>query len=178
MRETPSLEHDLKRLAMGWAMGGLALTLGLSGSLFIWLMFADAESEIEKLGRTALSSHRTELLSGDVRTVELQLKRDFVLEKGEVVAFLNAKSMPWVTHFQGAPLSVCDRQTGVCRDWLHRKIIVNVPFYFDEDDKVLWGYIHIERSPHPNWSIVLSVTLAILVGMLFQIFGFYYNLQK
>jgi signal transduction histidine kinase len=173
-----SLESHIRRLAFGWTVAGILLTLSLSGSLGLVLMFKDAERQIETLANAALLSDRTDILSGDVRSIELRLKKEFSVKDGETLTFLDEKMAPWVGDLRTARLSGCTSATHICREWLQQRIIVEKPIFFDEEGKHLWGYLHIEKSPDANWALVFSVALAVIAGMMFQGLGFYFNLVK
>ena len=173
-----SLESHVKRLALGWTIGGIIMTLTLSGSLSLVLMFKDTERQIDTLATSALISDRTEVLSGNIRSTELRLKKEFGIKDGESLLFLDEKRSPWVGDLRTARMERCPSDARICRNWLERKIVIDAPIYFDDDGKNLWGYLHIEKSPEANWSLVLSVALAVIVGMLFQGLGFYYNLMR
>ncbi len=173
-----SLEAHIRRLALGWTVAGILLTLAFSGGIFHWLTYQDAENQIETLAKTALTSYRTDILSGAIRSIELQLRRDFSVTQSESLFFLDASKSPWVGDLRQKEIRHCSDPTGICRDFWSGKIVIEKPIYFDEDEKNLWGYLRIEKRPHTDWSLVLSVTLAIVFGMLFQNLGFYLSLRK
>ncbi len=173
-----SLESHIRRLALGWTLAGIFLTLAFSGAIFHWLTYRSAENQIQTLAKSALTSYRTDILSGGVRSIELQLRRDFSISPDESLFFLDAKKEPWVGDLRQADVRQCSATSGICRDLWGGKIIIEKPVFFDEEEKNLWGYLYIEKSPHTDWSLVLSVTLAIIFGMLIQNLGFYLTLQK
>ena len=173
-----SLESHIRRLALGWTIAGMLLTLAFTGGLFHWLTYQSAENQIETLAKSVLTSYRTEILSGGIRSIELQLKKDFLISKNESLFFLDAKKSPWVGDLQGADVHHCANSSNICRDLLGGKIVIEKPIYFDENGKSLWDYLYIEKQPQTDWSLVLSVTLVIILGMLFQNLGFYLNLRK
>ena len=173
-----SLESHIRRLALGWTIAGVLLTLAFSGGVFHWLTYQGAEKQIDTLAKSALTSYRTDILSGGIRTIELQLRQNFAISGNESLFFLDAKKTPWVGDLRQTNIRHCTDPTGICRDFWGGKIVIEKPIYFDEEEKSLWGYLYIEKKPNTDWPLVLSVTAAIIFGMLFQNLGFYLNLHK
>lgn len=176
--KTVSLESHIRRLALGWTVAGILLTLAFSGGVFHWLTYQAAENQIVTLAKSALASYRTDILSGGIRSIELQLRKDFSISENENLFFLDVKKTPWVGDLRITEFRHCSAPSGICRDFWNRKIVIEKPIYFDDEGKSLWGYLHIEKKPHTDRTLVLSVTLAIIFGMLFQNLGFYFNLHK
>lgn len=172
-----SLEQNVKRQAFAWTTAGIVFTLCLTGSLSLVLMFKDTEREIETLSTSAIASERTDILSGNVRSTELRLRKIFALNPNERLLFLDQKRVPWVGDLRQAALPSCTSQTP-CRQWLQQRIVLEKPVFFDDDGMHLWGYLHIEKEARANWSLILGVALAVVVGMLFQGIGAYYNTLK
>lgn len=172
-----SLEQNVKRQALGWTTGGIIFTLCLTGSLSLFLMFKDTEREIETLTTSAIASERTEILSGDVRSTELRLRKSFGLKPNEKLLFLDQQRAPWVGNLIQEQPTPCPNQTP-CREWFKQRIVLEKPIFFDEEGNHLWGYLHIEKEAKANWSLILGVALAVIVGMLFQAIGAYYNTLK
>lgn len=175
--KSESLEQNVKRQAFAWTTAGIVFTLCLTGSLSLVLMFKDTEREIETLSTSAIASERTEILSGDVRSTELRLRKTFALKPSERLLFLDQKRAPWVGDLRQEPVASCEGLTP-CRQWLQQRIVLERPIFFDEDGKHLWGYLYIEKDARANWSLILGVALAVVVGMLFQGIGAYYNTLK
>ena len=173
-----SFEASARNHAIGWTTAGLFLTLTLCASLGVVLTFKDTERQVDTFASAALASQRTEILSGDVRATELRLRKELGIGQGETLLFLDSKKTPWVGDLRSKQLESCPDGKRLCRDWLRRKIIVESPVYFDEEGKHLWGYLHIEKNPQTNWSMVLSVLLAVIAGMLFLAFGFYFQQMR
>lgn len=172
-----SLEQNVKRQALGWTTGGIIFTLFLTGSLSLFLMFKDAEREIETLTASAIASGRTEILSGDVRSTELRLRKNLGIKSSDKLLFLDQARAPWVGDLKQQSLFPCPTETP-CRLWLEQRIILEKPIYFDEEGKHLWGFLHVEKEARANWSLILGVAFAVVVGMLFQGIGAYYNTLK
>ena len=173
-----SLEGHIKKLAMGWAIAGLSLTIGLCLSIFYWLPFKDIENQIKQQTTSVISARRTDILSGEVLTVELQLKSELGLKQDEQIVFLDANMNRWITDQRDLKLKPCQQAETVCRDYFHQKVIYYSPIYFDKEKTSLWGYLYVEKNPTVNWPMVLSVVLAILIGMSFQTIGYYVGLSK
>lgn len=178
MKKPGSLEALIRRLALGWTVAGIFITVAFSGGLFHWLTYQDAENQIETLAKSALTSYRTDILSGGIRSIELQLRRDFAISSGENLFFLDASKAPWVGDLRRAEVRHCSDPSGFCRDVWGRKIVIERPIYFDDEEKSLWGYLHIEKTPRTDWPLVLSVTLTIIIGMLLQSLGLYFSHLK
>lgn len=173
-----SLESHMKKLAISWAIAGLFLTLGLSLSVFYWLPFKDAENQVKQLSNAAISSRRTDILSGEIRTIELQIRSELNLTEDEQAVFLDPHMNRWVNDARTLQLKSCINEGAVCRDYVHKKVIYYAPIYFDSQSKYLWGYLYIEKNPITNWTMIFSVVLAIVAGMLFQSIGFYLGLTR
>lgn len=173
-----SLESHIRKLALGWTISGILLTLAISGTVFHWLQYRDAERQVETLATSALSAYRKNIFDGGVRSIELQLRKDFSISENENLLFLDSKKTPWVGDLAHRELHQCSDPSLICRDFWGSKVIIEKPIYFDGVNAGIWGYLHIEKTPRTDWSLVLSVTLAIIAGMLFQNVGFYFNLLK
>jgi signal transduction histidine kinase len=173
-----SLVSHIRKLALSWTVAAILLTLTLSGSLFFVLVSKDAEREIQTLALTTLASYRTDILSGDIRSIELQLNKEFSIGRDERLLFLDQNKKPWVSDLRENKIDLCNDKNGICRKIFEEKVYLDQPIYFDNEKTNLWGYIHIEKSPQANWPLIFSVTLAIILGMSFQALGFYYNLLK
>lgn len=172
-----SLEQNVKRQALGWTTAGIVFTLCLMGSLSVVLMFKDAERQVETLSTSAIASERTEILSGDVRSAELRLRKNFGFGPNEKLLFLDSKRAPWVGNLKQDILSSCTNQIP-CGQWLKQRIVFEKPVYFDDEEKHLWGYLHIEKEARANWSLIFGVAITVVIGMLFQGIGAYYNTLK
>lgn len=175
--KSESLEQNVKRQALAWTSAGIVFTLCLTGSLSLFLMFKDTERQVETLSTSAITSERIDILSGDVRSTELRLRKNFGIAPNEKLLFLDSKRAPWVGNLKRETVSVCTSQTP-CRQWLNQRIVLEKPIYFDDEGKHLWGYLHIEKEAKANWSLILGVALAVVLGMLFQGVGAYYNTLK
>lgn len=173
-----SLVAHIRKLALSWTIGGIILTASLSASLFIVLKYKDAEREISTMISSTLFSYRTDILTGDVRGIQLQLNREYNIGEGEQLLFLDPNKKPWIEDWGKSQISFCSKASGVCQELWAGKVTADFPIYFDSDKKNLWGFLHVERHPRTNWSLIASVILAIILGMLFQAFGFYFNIVK
>jgi signal transduction histidine kinase len=174
-----SLENHMRKLAMKWTMAGLSLTLGLSLSIIYWLPFRDAENQITEFSKAAITSHRVDLLSGgDIRAIELHIQKELGLSKNESVIFLDANKKPWLNNFRAEKIKPCAEVGGVCRNLFEKRVVAYTPIYFGKDKDSIWGYLYIDKTPATYWPMVISVTLAIIIGMAFQSIGFYYNLTR
>lgn len=173
-----SLENHMKKLALSWTLAGFALTLGLSLSILLWLPYKDAEIQINNFSHAVSSSYRTEILSGDIRTVELKIQSALNLTGDEVAIFLDPSKQPWIEDTRSLKFRPCESGKGICRDFFQKKVFAYTPIYFDQQKESLWGYLYVEKTPVTDWPLVLSVTLAILVGMTFQGIGFYLSLVR
>lgn len=176
--KTVSLLNQTKQTAWKWTAGIALVTVVLSAGLFALLFFQDSERGILSLANSSISSYRSDILSGDVRSVELQLNREFKNDSSEKFIFLDSTKIPWVGDLREQSLNTCDNANGVCRDLLNAKLILDLPIYFDSEKKILWGYLHVEKKPNVHWSIIFYVSLTILLGMLLLAFGLYFQFLK
>ncbi len=176
MTKCVSLENHMRKLAIRWSIGGLALTLGLSVSILYWLPFQNAKSEIEDFAESTISANRTDLLSGgDIRAMQLEIQKELHLRPGEQAIFLRPNKKPWLNDFKRLNLEPCSNKSGICENIFKRNVISYTPIFFDSAKTQMWGYLYIEKSPPVNWALVMSVVLSIILGMAFQTFGFYFN---
>ena len=152
--------------------------LSLRSVVFYWLEMKDAERSIEMFSRSAISSHRTELLSGDVLSAQLKIAKEFAIGDNEKLIFLDSNKQVWVRTLNPPALEPCTNKNGICTEFFKKKIVSVTPVYFDDEQKNIWGYLYIEKTPLTNWSLVWGVTAAIIFGMLIQGLGFYFNLMR
>ena len=177
--KTISLERHIRRLAVSWNIGGLVLALSLSSALFYFLEMKDAERAIEMASISAIAAHRTELLIGrELLSEQLKTHKEKKKKKKERVYLLDVDSKPWVGDLNHPVILPCAKKSGICHNILSHKIISLTPIYFGDTSLSKWGYLYIEKSPHPNWIIIWSVTVAIIAGLIFQGLGFYFNLMR
>jgi signal transduction histidine kinase len=173
-----SLVAHIRKLALSWTVGGITLTVSLSASLFVILKYKDAEREIATMMSSTLFSYRTDILTGDVRGIQLQLNREYNIGEDESLLFLDPNKKPWIEDWGKNKIAFCSSPNGICQNLTLGRLSADFPIYYDSEKQNLWGYLHVERHPRTNWSMVLSVILAIVLGMLFQALGFYFNIVK
>jgi len=173
-----SLLNQTKQTAWKWTAGIALATVALSAGLFALLFFKDSERDILSIASSSIASYRTDILSGDVRSVELQLNRDFKIDSSEKFMFLDSKKQPWIGDLRERQLTTCNNADGVCRNLLSGKITVDLPIYFDSEKDNLWGYLHIEKKPTVHWAIIFYVSLTILIGMLLLALSLYHQFIK
>ncbi|MEK6773591.1 MAG: hypothetical protein AABY64_06605 [Bdellovibrionota bacterium] len=173
-----SLVSQIRKLALSWTLRALVLTLSLSALIFIALLFNDTEREAATLANAIISSRRTEILSGDIRSVELQLNKELAIKDNENLLFLDSVLRPWVGDLNTKPIEPCLGSEKLCRVYSKGKIVLNIPIYFDQENKNLWGYLYMEKHPTTNWTLIISVVIAIFMGMFVQALGLYLNLLK
>lgn len=178
MSEKTSLERDIKRLALGWTSAGLMLMLSLTLSIAYWLPFRETETRIKTIAAATIASRRTDILSGDVRAAELQIRKDLGLKEDEAAFFIDPEGHRWVKGVQGSSLRPCANATGVCVDHFAKKVIAYAPIFFDIEGKSKWGSLYLERHPDTNWTLVIWITASIFLSMSIQIAGFYFGLSK
>jgi signal transduction histidine kinase len=170
-----SLKSHVSRLSIGWALAGVLLTLLLSGIIGFLLELHDTERHAQSFALAAVSSNRTDILSGDIRSIELRLRKELNPSGTANLLFLDEKRRPWITSLTTPDLDSCISTAHPCDHWWSRKIVVEQPVYFDDGGKNLWGYLHIEEVPKPDWSLILTIAGSIIAGMLFQGIGLYLN---
>ena len=173
-----SLVSHIKKQATSWTFASILLTATLSASLFFVMIFKDAEHEALTSAESIVSSSRSDLLQGDVRTLELRLRKQFDIKNGERLLFIDSDKKPWVADTELSKINFCEEPRGLCKNILANSIKIDYPIYFDGANRSLWGYFHIEKHPNINWPMIVAVILAIIFGMLFQAAGFYFNIIK
>ena len=75
--KSASLIALTRKQSLKWTGIATALTVVVCSCLVVLLFLKDAEREILMTGEAAIASYRTDILSGNIRTVELQLSNDF-----------------------------------------------------------------------------------------------------
>lgn len=153
-------------------------TVAISAALFALLFFKDSEREILSMASSSIASYRTDILSGDVRSVELQLNREFGIDTSEAFIFLDSKKKPWIGDLRDRKLNTCDNANGICRNLFRGMLTVDLPIYFDSEKNNLWGYLHIEKKPTVHWAIIFYVSFTIFIGMLLLAFSLYRQFIK
>lgn len=176
--KTISLLSQTKQTAWKWTAGVALTTVTLSAGLFALLFFKDSERDILSIANSSIASYRTDILSGDVRSVELQLNRDFKIDSSEKFIFLDNKKQPWIGDLRGQQFKSCDNSNGICRDILRGMFTVDLPIYFDSEKNNLWGYLHVEKKPTVHWAIIFYVSFTIFIGMLLLAFSLYRQFIK
>lgn len=176
--KTVSLLSQTKQTAWKWTAGVALATVALSAGLFALLFFKDSERDILSIANSSVSSYRTDILSGDVRSVELQLNRDFKIDSPEKLIFLDNKKQPWIGDLREQRFNTCDASNGICRNVLRGMLTVELPIYFDSEKTNLWGYLHIEKKPAVHWAIIFYVSFTIFIGMLLLAFSLYRQFIK
>jgi len=161
-----SLLEQARKRALQWTAATAFVTVLISACLFTVLFIKDAEKDALLTAQASISSYRSDILSGDVRSIELQLQRDFKINDSDLFIFLDPQKHPWVGDLRTVKLNSCSEASGVCRDLINGKIILQIPIYFDSGKTALWGYLHIEKTPNIHWDIIIFVSVAILLGML------------
>lgn len=174
--KTISLVRHLNKQALSWTTSGIFLTASLSSSLAFILLFRDAEKELQTTSELLANSFRNEIFAGDIRGLELKLKRQLKIEKKDSLLFLDSQKKSWIRSPNYSNIAFCKKI--VCKDFLHQKISIDYPIYFDHEKKNIWGYLHIDKTPQLNFSLIGLIVLTVLFGMLFQSFVFYVNFVK
>ena len=174
-----SLVSHIRKLALSWTVAGIIFTVTLSASIFIVILFKDAEREMITTALAVVGSSRADILSGDIRTIELELQKQFEIQETEKLLFLDSNRQRWVTgNANDNEISFCNKPDGLCQNIFSDEIKLDFPIYFDSEKTSLWGYLHIEKHIRVHWPLVASVMLATILGMIFQALGFYFNIVK
>ncbi len=176
--KTISLLSQTKQTAWKWTAGVALATVALSAGLFALLFFKDSERDILSIANSSIASYRTDILSGDVRSVELQLNRDFKIDSSEKFIFLDSKKQPWIGDLREQQFKSCDNANGICRDLFRGMLTVDLPIYFDSEKNNLWGYLHVEKKPTVHWAIIFYVSFTIFIGMLLLALSLYRQFIK
>lgn len=143
---------------------GLAV---ITCSFLIGLLFLkDAEREVRVMGQTIISSYRSDILGGNIRTVEVQITDQLKKDDGDEFVFLDTNKSPWISNPNTSLNESCADSGTLCRSFEKKKLIVDFPIYFDSERTQLWGYLHIERTPNIHWEIILIVAITLFAGML------------
>jgi signal transduction histidine kinase len=177
MKYNRSLEHQVRRDALAWAIAGVLFTLTFGGAIAAKFWLRDAELRLTMQADAAIASDRTEIMSGDIRSTELRLRKQFGIQGDEKLLFLDSSHAPWVGDLQLASIEACVNSTP-CHSFVDRKIVLEKPIFFDSEEKHLWGFIHIERRLAVNWPMVLAIVLAVVSGALFQGLGIYFKVSR
>lgn len=164
--KSASLIALTRKQSLKWTGIVTVLTVCLCSCLVVLLFLKDAEREILMTGSAAVASYRTDILSGNIRSIELQLRSDFKKNEKDEFVFLDTTKMPWINNPNVIPTPSCSISGEICRDLNNGKLLVDIPIFYDSENKSLWGFLHIEKRPDIHWEIILAVSLGLLLGML------------
>ncbi len=178
MLRSRSLSSHLKKLAVGWALFGLLVTIPLGLGVYYAFQFLNAGSDLTTSSQGLIAAHRSEILVGDIRSAELQIRKELSLSAADVAVFTDSKRQRWLPGLDSLTLKKCDAAGGVCRDWSSHTILSYQPIYFDDAKTSLWGFLYIEKKPQTQWLAAISVAAVFFLGMIIQVFGMYLNLTR
>lgn len=178
MAKAESLTQHLKRLAIGWSLFGVLVTIPLGLASFYAFGFLSAAADITTSADAVVSAHRSQILVGDTRSAELQIRKELKLSEGDVATFVDAKNQRWLSGFDSVHIKECTPLGKVCRDWSAHTLRTFQPIYFDDQKNSLWGYLYVERNPPTDWTSAVAVATVFFFGMLIQILGMYSNLSR
>ncbi len=161
-----SLLSLTRKNSLKWTGVVAILTVLFCSSLIVFLFLKDSEREILVTGKTAIASFRTDILGGNIRSVELQLNSDLKKAEQDLFVFLDQDKRPWISNPNLTYSGSCSKPGIICRDLGSGRLIIDIPIYFDSDGHSLWGFLHLEKVPNIHWEIILTVSLTFLFGML------------
>jgi signal transduction histidine kinase len=101
-------------------------------------------------------SFRSDILSGQIKGSELQMRRALNLKAGESIKVLDEKFSEIFAESEKPlwPKQLTDghvQWTGLFR------LATAVPVYFDQEGSALFGYVALNRNPAFNWSLLLTI---------------------
>lgn len=175
---TRSLVAHTRKLAVTWALLGALLTIPFGLAAYHAFQLLNAGSDLAATTQAVVAGHRSQILSGDIRAVELQVRKALNLQERETAVFLDEKKRRWVPGFDPIKLKECASVTGLCRDWLSHTVRRYQPIYFDDQQRTLWGYLYVEKEPQTNWIAAFGVVSVFIFGMLLQIAGMYSSVNR
>ena len=168
----------MRKLAIGWTMFWVLLAIPFSAAFFYYMQFNAAEKQFAITAQMTTTLKRSQIFSGDIRTAELQIRRDLNLTENDRSVFLDESRKPWIPITNEVKFEPCEQTAFVCRDLLGHKLIIYQPIFFDEEKTTLWGYLYLEQHPVNNWNYAIGITLFFFLIMLIQNFGFYFNVVR
>lgn len=177
MAKARSLTSQVKRVVVGFAISGLLVTVPLGLVAFYFFEFVNSESDLKTSVGAVLSAHRSQILVGDTRSVEIQIRNELRLSPKDTALFTDVDLKRWLAGFDKSDVKTCKPLGSVCRDFRERTLRGFFPIYLDDQKTSLWGYLYIERRPLTDWFGALALTGVFCVGMLLQLAGLYVKLS-
>ncbi len=174
---TPSLKNHMRKLAFGWTVFWVFLAIPFSVAIFYFMQFTNAESQFATNARMITTVKRSQIFSGDIKSAELQIRKDLALSNSDRAMFLDEHKKPWLLGLE-SNLEKCETAEAVCSNWLKHKLVIYQPIYFDNDKLTLWGYLYVEQAPTSNWGFAVAITSFFFFIMLIQNFGFSANVVR
>jgi signal transduction histidine kinase len=178
MQKAESLSQHLRRLVIGWSLFAIVVTIPLGLISYYVFEFVDADADFNLSAEAVVSAHRSQILVGDTRAVELQIRKELRLGRSDTATFVDVDFQRWLSEFDSVSIKSCTPAGSVCRNWARHSLRTFHPIYFDEQKSSLWGYLYVERNPPTNWTLAITVAAVFLLGMMVQIFGMYANLSR
>lgn len=162
-RATPLID-SIKSQTLSWLLTGTVFALFFS-AMVAWVnLRTSAEYSAEVEAQSMARSFRSEILGGDIKNSENQMRQALRMNPQESIKVLDAnlndifsesaRKVEWPQELRTENLI-----------WKGPfDFIAAVPIYFDQEQSSLFGYIAIKRHPQLNWSLLITIFGSLMAG--------------
>jgi signal transduction histidine kinase len=142
------------------AVGGVAIAVVLFVVAFVVGKY-QAAVNLQEIALSTAKAYRSQILEGDIKTIESQMTDLLKLEPAEVAVVLGVNLRPIYSNSErAAPEITCRKISEPCVSLWSKESEILVPIFFDQDGKSLFGYLFFKRNLHLDW-LFLSVVFSI-----------------
>jgi signal transduction histidine kinase len=129
-------------------------------------------TDLQENAAASAKAFRSQILDGQIRTTEAQIREVLELSKGEEINVLNKDfSRIYVPYDSAFTAPTCKTIGRPCVEWYARQAEILYPIYFDEEAKHLYGYLFLSRTMHLDWAFSFIVFSIFALGYLVLLFG-------
>lgn len=167
MKETtgPSLKLTFRKFSIKWALVGFVLTLALTLPCFFYFSKRAAENRIAILAESVTRAFRPQILEGNLRDSQFQMRRVLNLQQGEhlVIRNPNFRVIYAPEPYEYPP--ACLQPQKACFNFFSGDVTYLQPVYFNEDRKdSLYGFVELKINNPIEWGVIL-VFLVFLIAI-------------
>lgn len=173
--KSPSMNDFLVKSL--WKQSAVVFTAMVLIAL-IFTYFLSRYKMAEDLSKTAFSTaeaFRSRILEGDIKLVEIQMRKLLQIEPEEAAVFLGPDLAPIYASHENQRISIerCEPLGTPCFSKQAMTGRIFLPIFFDEKRTNLLGYFYLVRSIKLDWIFLLLVFSIFVMGQLILLSGFY-----
>lgn len=142
---------DRKILAWMTCVAGFSMLLALTIALINLRISTESSVSLEMKAIT--KAFRSEILGGEVRNAEIQIRNLLSLKKDDRIQVLDTSLHPLFENtFERHVWPVSLKKKEIVWPSLFRLNLI-VPIYYDQDHEHLFGYLALDHSPYFHWTL-------------------------